>query len=109
MGHNCGVTQVADDSATRVLETTWTPRYTQPRIVPTDANGVERHARALSQPDSFADLAPLVPAMQEWIDQLPTHVNPADGLELTDTAGISRERNAFGVDLGKWAAEMESC
>ncbi len=108
MGHNCGVTQVADDSATRVLETTWTPRYTQPRIVPTDANGVERHVRALSQPDSFADLAPLVPAMQEWIDQLPTHVNPADGLELTDTAGISRERNAFGVDLGKWAAEMKA-
>ena len=108
MGHNCGVAQVSIDSEKRVLETTWTPRYTQPRIVPTEGNGVQRQVRALSRPDGIDGLDPLVPAMREWIERLPAHVNPADGLDASDASGIARERHAFEGDLGKWAAEMRA-
>lgn len=108
MGHNCGVTQVKADSAMRVLETTWTPRYTQPRIVPTAANGVLRRVRALSEPDSLDGLAPLVPAMQAWLKQLPAQVDPTAGLDPADATGIAREREAFQRDLEKWTAEMRA-
>jgi hypothetical protein len=73
MGHNCGVVRIQSLPELQVLETTWTPRYTQPRIVPTSANGVQRKVRLLAQSDSLDGIAPLVPAMQEWLDALPGH------------------------------------
>lgn len=108
MGHNGGVVQVQSDPSIRVLETTWTPRYAQPRIIPTSANGVECRVRLLSQPDGLDSLAPLVPAMQEWLDGLPAQVNPAEGLAPSDTAGVAREQEAFTLDLQKWASEMKA-
>lgn len=108
MGHNCGVVQVQSDPTIRVLETTWTPRYTQPRIVPTSANGVQRRVRSLAQPDELDGLSPLVPAMKEWLKNLPTRVNPAEGLDPSDTAGIAREQEAFQQDLQKWESEMKA-
>lgn len=108
MGHNCGVRQVHYDVQACVLETTWTPRYTQPRIVPTNANGVQRSVRALAQPDGLDGLAPLVPAMREWLAALPSQVRPAEGLDPADTQGIAREDAAFKADLEKWVAEMKS-
>ncbi|HCF6874132.1 TPA: hypothetical protein NII69_000431 [Pseudomonas aeruginosa] len=108
MGHNGGVVQVQSDPSIRVLETTWTPRYVQPRIIPTSANGVQRRVRLLSQPDGLDSLAPLVPAMQEWLDGLPAQVNPAEGLAPSDTAGTAREEEAFRLDLQKWASEMKA-
>lgn len=108
MGHNCGVISVASDADTRVLETTWTPRYTQPRIVPTDANGVQRHVRTLATAAGIDGLNPLVPAMRDWINQLPSQINPAEGLDSNDTTGIAREQSAFSMDLGKWGAEMRA-
>ncbi len=108
MGHNCGVRQVHSDNQVCVLETTWSPRYTQPRIVPTSANGVQRNVRSLAQPDGFDGLTPLVPAMQEWLDALPPQVRPAEGLDPADTEGIAREEAAFKDDLEKWVAEMKS-
>ncbi|HEX7893053.1 MAG TPA: DEAD/DEAH box helicase family protein, partial [Terriglobales bacterium] len=108
MGHNCGVVQVESDAETRVLRTTWTPRYTQPRIIPTSANGVQRGVRSLAEPDGLDGLAPLVPAMQEWLDGLTAHVNPAEGLESSDKEGIAREQEAFRLDQQKWASEMDA-
>jgi hypothetical protein len=108
MGHNCGIVQVQSDPAIRVLETTWTPRYTQPRIVPTSANGVQRQVRSLAQPDGLDGLSPLVPAMKEWLTNLPTQVNPAEGLDPSDIAGIAREQEAFRQDLQKWESEMKA-
>ena len=108
MGYNCGVVEFQSDPALRALETTWTPRYTQPRIVPTDANGVLRRVRALAEPDGLDGLAPLVPAMQAWIEQLPTQIDPAEGLDPADATGIAREREAFRRDLQKWTAEMRA-
>ena len=108
MGHNCGVVRIQSLPELQVLETTWTPRYTQPRIVPTSANGVQRKVRLLAQSDSLDGIAPLVPAMQEWLDALPAQVNPAEGIDPSDGEGIARETTAFRVDLAKWTAEMNS-
>ncbi|MDD2749251.1 DEAD/DEAH box helicase family protein [Acidithiobacillus thiooxidans] len=108
MGHNCGVLQVQSDPAILVLETTWTPRYTQPRIVPTSANGVQRRVRSLAQPDGLDGLSPIVPAMKEWLKNLPTQVNPAEGIDSSDTAGRAREQEAFRQDLQKWESEMKA-
>lgn len=108
MGHNCGVVQVQSDPAVRVLETTWTPRYTQPRIVPASANGVQRRVRSLAHPDGLDGLSPLVPAMEEWLKNLPRQVNPAEGLDLSDKAGIAREEAAFRQDQRKWESEMKA-
>lgn len=108
MGHNGGVVQVKSDPLIRVLETTWTPRYVQPRIIPTNANGIQCRVRLLSQPDGLDSLAPLVPAMQEWLEGLPAQVNPAEGLAPSDTAGMAREEEAFRLDLLKWASEMKA-
>jgi hypothetical protein len=108
MGHNGGVVQLASDPSVRVLETTWTPRYTQPRIVPTSANGVQRRVRALAQPNGLDGLTPLVPAMEEWLKALPLQVNPAEGLDPSDAAGIAREAEAFKLDQHKWAAERSA-
>ncbi len=106
IGHNCGVVQVQSDSAVRVLNTTWTPRYTQPRIVPTGTNGVERKVRFLAQPNGLDGLSTLIPAMQEWLTNLPNQVNPTEGLDPLDDEGIVREQEAFLQDRLKWDSEI---
>jgi len=104
MGHNGGVVQLESDPSVRVLETTWAPRYTQPRIVPTSANGVQRRVRALAQPNGLDGLTPLAPAMEDWLKALSSQVNPAEGLDPSDAAAIAREAEAFKLDQHKWAA-----
>jgi hypothetical protein len=108
IGHNGGVKVLVSKPGTRIFETTWTPRYIQPRIVPTTVASVQRRVRALARPDCLDGLSPLVPAMQAWLDNLPANVNPADGLSASDVAGIARETKAFEEDQKKWAAEIQS-
>lgn len=108
MGHNCGVVQVQSDSTVRILNTTWTPRYTQPRIVPTGANGVERKIRLLAQSNGLDGLSPLIPAMQEWLTNLPNRINPTEGVDPFDEEGIVREQEAFQRDRQKWESEMKA-
>ncbi|WP_275100234.1 DEAD/DEAH box helicase family protein [Sedimenticola hydrogenitrophicus] len=108
MGHNCGVVRIQTQPGLRVLETTWTPRYTQPRIVPTSANSVQRKVRLFAQLDGLDSLGSLVPAMQAWLDALPGHVNLAEGLDPSDSEGIVRETDAFHLDRARWATEMNS-
>jgi hypothetical protein len=106
MGHNCGVAGVESTPDFEVLQTTWTPRYTQPRIVPTSSNGVLRKVRDLASPEGLDGLASLVPAMRKWLDGLPATVRPGDGIDASDTESIDREEKAFQRDLVKWEAEM---
>ena len=108
MGHNCGVVRLESEPELLVLETTWTPRYIQPRIVPTSANEVQRKVRILAQPEGLESIEPLVPAMQAWIDKLPSEVDPKEGLDSSDSEGITREAKAFQSDIVKWTAEMNS-
>jgi hypothetical protein len=108
MGHNCGVVRIQSQPELRVVETTWMPRYTQPRIVPTSTNDVQRQVRQLAKPDGLDGLESLVPAMQAWLDALPAQVNPGEGLDASDREGIARETEAFRQDLDKWKAEMSS-
>ncbi len=108
MGHNGGVKIRENSGEILLLETTWAPRYIQPRIVPTAATGVERGVRALSQPNSLDRLLPIIPAMQDWLDKLPSQINPSDGLDKGDTEGVARETEAFKEDLKKWCAEKNA-
>ncbi|MGM8225055.1 DEAD/DEAH box helicase [Cellvibrio sp. ARAG 10.3] len=108
MGHNCGVIRVESKPELAVLQTTWTPRYIQPRIVPTSANGVQRKVRLLAQPEGLEGIEPLVPAMQTWLDSLPREVNSREGLDASDSEGIAREMEALQSDITKWAAEINS-
>ncbi|MEJ1165670.1 DEAD/DEAH box helicase family protein [Variovorax sp. CCNWLW186] len=108
MGHNCGVERVQSAPHVRILQTTWTPRYVQPRIVPTSANGVQRLVRALASPSGLDGLAPLVPAMDAWLKGLPSQVKTAEGLDPSDSAGVAREAEAFKGDLLKWRSELNS-
>lgn len=108
IGHNCGVVHIQSRPELRILETTWTPRYTQPRIIPTSPNGVQRKMRDLAKPERLESLAPLVPAMQAWLNALPGQVNLTEGLDPSDSEGIERETEAFRQDLARWAAEMSS-
>lgn len=108
MGHNGGVNHLDSPAGTVLLQTTWTPRYLQPRIVPTSANGVIREIRKLADAEGFAYLAPLVPAMQNWIDNLPNQIDCTAGLDSNDLEGAARENGAFQQDLNKWLKEKES-
>jgi hypothetical protein len=108
MGHNGGVKVLQAPVGALLLETTWAPRYVQPRIVPTSAAGIERGVRALSQANSLDGLLSIVPAMQDWLDKLPLRIKPSEGLANGDIEGITREENAFREDLDKWSAEKKS-
>jgi hypothetical protein len=108
MGHNCGV-QVLDSKDEIVrLKTTWTPRYTQPRIVPTEVPGVNRKVRALSTPEGFEELKPLLPEFEKWLALQPSRIDPTHGLPAEDVDGRAREVSAFEKDLSLWRNEFES-
>lgn len=108
MGHNCGVIEVSRGNDEVVLETTWAPRYVQPRIVPTDVAGVNRHVRALAAQDGLGGLLGLPAAYDKWLDDVKKQVNPHDGLPTSDVAGRKRETDAFNADLEAWAREHDA-
>lgn len=108
MGHNGGVKLVTKNDELIQLQTTWAPRYIQPRIVPTGGAAVQRGVRALSRPEGLDELMPIVPAMQAWIENLPNKINPSDGIDASDTAAIEAEKNKFNEDLIKWREEKSA-
>jgi hypothetical protein len=106
MGHNGGVRTVSRDSHHVVLRTTWTPRYVQPRIVPTSSADISRHVRSLSQPDGLDGLLPIVSAMQKWIDEQPEKIDLSAGLDNNDVDALEREKTKFNEDMQKWRDEL---
>lgn len=108
MGFNGGVRQVLSPTDEVILETTWAPRYSQPRMVAISPPDVEMHVRKLAQADSLAGLEALPQRMREWLAGLPATVNRAAGLVPTDTAAIEREEQKFAEDMKKWRAEVEA-
>jgi hypothetical protein len=65
MGFNGGVFRHGSISEQVVLETTWAPRYTQPRIIPANYSGVECGIRTLANPANFDRLKPIVIHLRE--------------------------------------------
>lgn len=108
MGHNGGV-DVASRTPTSIsLKTTWAPRFVQPRIVPRASGAIVCSVRKLSQPEGLEGVFPIATEMRQWLIEQPKMVNPADGLDLSDTPGIEREISKFNEDLQKWGNELAS-
>src|SRR5262249_52564302 len=108
MGFNGGVTRLDGSDGNVALQTTWAPRYTQPRIVPVAYPGIECNVRKLSEPDAFTTLRPLVTFFRTWLEGLPQTVDCAAGLDSADAAAVERERLQFRKDHAKWQLEIDA-
>jgi hypothetical protein len=108
MGHNGGVKAIASNDLVMTLRTTWAPRYVQPRIVPTEGNGINRHVRSLSTPGGFDTVVPIVEAMRKWLASVPNKVDLTEGIDPSDTPSIARETEKFQDDMQKWTSELSS-
>lgn len=106
-GFNGGVELVsAKDSEILQLKTTWSPRYTQPRIVPKTYPSVNPNIRALSQPDGLDGLLPLGAELDRWYEHLPGKVSLDEGLVVGDIEGLKREQGGFARDRLAWSKEI---
>lgn len=105
IGINCGVSEaeVGDDI---VLSTNWMPRYVQPRIVPTEIEGVRTDFASLGA-DGFdpRELLTIVTKYREWIEMQRTGLDPGRGAASEEER--QREQERFRVDLGRYAREAD--
>lgn len=103
IGINCGISE-ARHSNTLLLETTWMPRYQQPRIVPTFIEDVPTNFATLGS-DQFdpAHLRPLVQAYRDWMTEEESNLDPAAGVD--DSEQADRERQKFTRDLDGYKQE----
>lgn len=108
-GFNGGVEVLHNEnSQTLVLRTTWSPRYTQPRIVPKSYAAVNPHIRSLSEPDGLAGLLPLSTELDAWLATLPSQVKLNEGLAASDEVGLLREQGGFSADTESWKKEIQA-
>jgi hypothetical protein len=107
LGFNCGV--VSNHLSDRhVLTTTWAPRYTLPRIVPSDVSAERRFAE-LAKPTGIDALAPLVPEFREWIEKTKADTKVESGISGPDAAELrAKEQMKFTGDLRLWDEECSS-
>lgn len=104
MGLNCGVEDVSPDASSVVLETTWAPRYHQPRIDPRDIDGVPTAYTALSDPATpLEQLYALPDAYDAWIAG---QVGLDVGQNL-EAAEADQERAAHSRDLDAYRRESD--
>jgi Helicase conserved C-terminal domain len=107
LGFNCGVVSNPEQDR-HVLSTTWSPRYTLPRVVPSQVSAERRFAE-LAKPEGIALLAPLVPAFREWIEETRKCKNVDAGIAGPDAAELlAKERAKFAVDLKLWDEECSA-
>jgi hypothetical protein len=108
-GFNGGVALRANGGAESVhLQTTWAPRYVQPRIIPRSYPGIDRNIRALSRPDGLLGLKGVLPALETWFQELPQKVDPSAGLAKDDANGIASEQRKFNEDRANWRKEIDA-
>lgn len=108
IGFNGGVTARQGVQDVIAFTTTWAPRYTQPRIEPTDFPEIETSFRALTKPESLERLTPLGLCFRAWLAALPSRINTSSGLDPSEVDAIARERHKFAEDLKKWALEADA-
>jgi hypothetical protein len=106
MGHNGGVRVVRVTDTNICLETTWLPRFIQPRIVPSAGSSILRNVRKLAEPDGLAGVLPIAAEMKKWLEAQPKKTNPADGLSPLDAESIEHEKNKFAEDMQRWGNEL---
>ncbi|MBZ0132421.1 MAG: hypothetical protein K8F53_07405 [Rhodocyclaceae bacterium] len=107
LGFNGGVIREQTQGDLIRLRTTWAPRYTQPRILPVNYEGVVSNMRALSRPEGIEGLPPIVAHFRQWLKDLPGHVKLSAGIE-GDKKAIEREEEQFHRDCGKWELEASA-
>jgi hypothetical protein len=109
IGFNGGIQSVPiEDPAQLRLQTTWAPRYTQPRILPKTYEGIDPTMRRLAEPDGLAQVLPLETALDDWYKQLDKSVDLKAGLAPTDTEALQREQGGFSKDKEGWLKEIEA-
>jgi hypothetical protein len=108
MGHNGGVVKLGSVASRVVLATTWTPRFVQPRIVPSGSGAIVRHARTLSESTDLNNLTPLIGEMEAWLEEVKTRIDPGDGLLASETQAKDREVKKFFADQERWRNELTS-
>jgi hypothetical protein len=107
-GFNGGVVELAGAEGQVLLETTWAPRFIQPRIMPTSYLDIECNVRALADPASFDCLKPLSTRFREWLIKMPEDIDVAEGLDSSDKESIERERQQFATDMQAWSEEARA-
>lgn len=108
-GFNGGVALASlKGSDTLLLRTTWSPRYTQPRIVPVSYSSVNPNIRDLSHPEGLDGLLPLASELDRWFQTLPNTVKLDEGLSVGDTEGLLREQGGFARDQIAWSKEIQA-
>lgn len=108
MGFNGGVVQRDSDNNQVVLDTTWAPRFTQPRITPVYYPDVECGIRKLADPAGFEKLKPIVKHLRNWLKSLPSKIDRSAGLDRNNKDAIEREENKFREDCGKLELEIKA-
>jgi len=109
LGFNGGVIATRETGSPLLkLQTTWCPRYTQPRVVPKTYLGINPRIRLLSQSDGLAGILPLGKALDEWFASLDQRVDLAAGLTEDDREGLARERAGFLRDKEGWLREISA-
>jgi hypothetical protein len=107
MGFNGGVQpQHSSGGTTLRLQTTWSPRYTQPRITPKEYDGINPSMRFLATPEGLRAVLPLGEALDKWFATLDETVELGAGLDLGDKAGLEREEGGFTKDKMGWEKEI---
>lgn len=104
IGINCGVTEIRAGDRLH-LATTWMPRYHQPRIVPTEIEGLPTDFATLGAAQfDPASLRPLIKAYRDWINGEQQTLDPAAGVADSDQA--DREREKFKQDIASYGREV---
>jgi hypothetical protein len=105
MGFNCGVAS-RKELGSIILETTWMPRYHQPRIRPIPRPAVETRITELAKPDGLDRIFPVLGEFERWIAETERNIDPTAGLNPDQTEKIENERTRLKYDLDQWQREI---
>lgn len=107
LGFNGAVRRISTTADALLLQTTWQPRYTQPRVRAV-TGGVNLNITQLAHPDGLSGILGLPDRFNAWIDSIRQETDPCAGLHAEDAAGRARERAQFDQDLQAWRRESDS-
>jgi hypothetical protein len=107
LGLNAGVV-ASTTSGNLKLQTTWTPRYVQPRIRPPPSSKVELNISRLAQPSGLEGIKEVAEELRAWTRERVASIDPRSGLGQEDRAGAEREAGALHRDSELWESEARA-